>query len=158
MFDHMARFLPITAGQTGINDGLFDRMRIRRLRFIWVPAASTARDGDFTMWIDYHNDPTDGIAYTTAEGKKARDSAADVKDIVKTIQRQQHSVSVPLHKPAVLEWHPQAPSDRDWTTASDGSFPNDYYLNCAVTLADGTSTAFTGVIYADVIVDLTGAQ
>jgi hypothetical protein len=167
MFDKMTQYLPaeLAGGLIDQESGLFDRVRRRRMRFIYTPKVSTAISGELVMWIDYGS--SSGVVAAHAEpavaNEYSRVVAADVVKIVKSIQRQQHCVRVPLAKPAVLEWHPQDPSDRNWTnnpsyfkTSTDTS--KNHWLNIAVLYADPTTTLTAGVITANGLFDGTGAQ
>jgi hypothetical protein len=167
MFDKMSQYLPalLEGGLIDTESGLFDRIRRRRMRFIYTPKVSTAISGELVMWIDYGS--SSGVVAAHAEepnpGELSRVASADVVKIVKSIQRQQHCVRVPLSKPAVLEWRPQDPSDKNWTnspsyfkTSTDTA--KNHWLNIAVLYADPTTTLTAGVITANGLFDGTGAQ
>jgi hypothetical protein len=164
LFDHFTKFVPpLTTGVVDSWSGLYDRHRVRRMRFMYQPAASTARDGQIVMWIDYG-----GVLMVESSGESAgykdRTTASEALEIVKSIGRQQHCVRGPLHKPMVLEWNSQQPDDKNWSRlatsfgSQDAATKWKYCLNIAILMADSTSTDYAGTVYADVIVDCTGSQ
>jgi hypothetical protein len=109
MFTWMGTFIPATAN----GNAPYDRVRLKRMRFIWEPAVHTAVSGKLVMYIERagNNKLRAAESGTVTVGEVEVPTAVDSADDILKLERASDKVVGPIYSPQVIEWTPQDPID-----------------------------------------------